>query len=166
MDGGAAAQSREGETSALGSKTVKPTDEQIRAILSGDTWDWALAQLSAGERIYFKRFRDFIQVNEKDVEQYVAQHGFDARVVFESSEPGAWLRIEAGDHICIANVGRIWEVFYTERGERHSESRFPTREEAVREVVHRLIEGARICLNHRYRLSHPDENLPSPSEMD
>jgi len=37
---------------------------------------------------------------------------------------------------------------------------------ARREVVRRLMTGARISLKHRYRLAHPEENLPLPGEMD
>jgi hypothetical protein len=141
-------------------------DEQIRAILSYDTWNWAVNQLGPQDSIDEKRFRDFISVTESEVEQYVHEHGFDKRVVFESKDAGAWLRLDADDHICITKNNEMWEVFYTERGKRSQEASFPSWNGAAREVVRRLFEGAKIMLNHRYRLAHPEMNLPLPSEMD
>ena len=79
-----------------------------------------------------------------------------------------WLRGgDADDHLCIAPKpdGR-WSVYYTERGERSDEVVVSSLADARREVIHRLMVSARISLNHRFKLAHPELDLPLPSEMD
>jgi hypothetical protein len=57
-------------------------------------------------------------------------------------------------------------VVYTERGVRSDEVKVPSHAAARREEVRRLMTSARIDINHRYRLAHPNESFPAPSEMD
>lgn len=137
-------------------------DEQIRAILDWNTFRWAQAQLPENKSIDDVRFRDLISVTEDDVYDYVLRNGFPDRTVAEGE--GARL---ADDRLCLAPLedGR-WVVYYTERGTRTDEVTVSSHAEARREVVRRLVRSARIDLNHRYRLAHPDEALPPPSEMD
>jgi hypothetical protein len=108
------------------------------------------------------RFRDLISVTEDEVYEYVLTNGFPEQVVVEVDAAQG-----ADDRLCSVPLddGR-WVVYYTERGVRSDEVKVPSHEAARREVVRRLMRGARIDLNHRYRLAHPDESLPRPSEMD
>lgn len=139
-----------------------PAEEQIQAILSSNTWRWAVARLSGDQTLDNYRFRDFISVTEDEVYEFVLAHGFDDRVVLE---------IERGDpdgRLCISSEpsdGR-WAVFYTERGRRSREVIVPSLPDARREVVQRLMVDARISLNHGFKLAHPGLSLPKPSEMD
>lgn len=108
------------------------------------------------------RFRDFFSVTEDEVCDHVLAHGFDDRTVAEGRAARG-----ADDRLCAVPLddGR-WTVYYTERGIRSAEVTVPSQSEARREVVRRLMRSARIDLNHRYRLAHPEESLPLPSEMD
>jgi hypothetical protein len=138
---------------------VLPADQQISAILSWDAWQWAVDHLPEGETIDGVRFRDLISVTEDDVFEFVTTYGFNEGVVVEHDD--------ADDHLCIvpAPDGR-WSVYYTERGKRSEEVVLPSLAAARREVVHRLMTSARIALNHRFKLAHPEMDLPLPSEME
>lgn len=152
---------RSREQRAVDSHTARviPKDEQIRAILSWDTWRWAVDRLGEGESIDNVRFHDLISVTEDEVYQFVLVHGFNQRAVVE--------RGDADDHLCIVpeSDGR-WAVYYTERGKRSEEVVLSSLADARREVVHRLMQSARTALNHRFKLAHPGTSLPVPSEMD
>lgn len=138
---------------------VISADEQIRAILSWNTWHWAVRQLGDGETMDNVRFRDLVSVTEDDVYDYVVVHGFNERAVVE--------RGDAEDHLCIVpKANGRWTVYYTERGMRSDEIVLASLAEARREVVHRLMVSARIALNHNFKLAHPEMHLPLPSEMD
>ena len=136
--------------------------EQIQAVLSWDTFSWALTHLPESKTIDDVRFSDLISVTEDAIYEYVLAHGFPERAVAEG-DAARW----ADDRLCLVPLddGR-WTVYYTERGIRSDELQVPSHAAARREVVHRLMKSARISLNHRYRLAHPYESLPSPSEMD
>lgn len=121
-------------------------EDQIRVILGPKIFEWAVESLPEGLAIDDVRFRDLISVTEDDVFSYVVAHGFDARVVAEDAV--------FDDRICIVSSAAGWRVFYTERGRVFEESLFPSRQEARREVVSRLMEVARIILNSRYWHSH------------
>jgi hypothetical protein len=137
-------------------------EEQLRAILSWDAFKWALVNLPAHTSIDDIRFRDLISVTEEDMYAYVVEHGFPQHVVAERDAARF-----ADDQICIAPLDDArWSVYYTERGRRSGEVITPSFAAARREVVHLLMTSARIALNSRYRLAHPDEDLPLPSEMD
>lgn len=107
------------------------------------------------------RYLDLISVTEDDVLEHVRRHGFDERVVAERDAARL-----ADDCICMVPEpdGR-WRVYYTERGIRSDERVLPSEADARRDVVRSLMRSARLSLNHRYRLAHPDEPLPPPSEM-
>lgn len=137
----------------------RPVEEQIRAVLSGDVWHWALPQLPPGLSIDDLRFRDFIAITEDDILAHVAAHGFGDGIVVEGGD--------ANECHCLVPDGQgRWAVYYSERGARSRETVVDDLDAARREVVHRLMDSARISLNHRYRLAHPELNLPRPSEMD
>ncbi len=142
---------------------MKPTIEQIQAILSGNTFRWAVNQLQPGETIDEKRYSDFISVTPEEIESYVKEQGFPGRAVKVISKGQG---VFAEDQICIVEVASGWEVFYTERGQRSEQMLLSSFEEACREVIRRRIETAKIELNHRYRNAHPGLNLPYPSQMD
>lgn len=136
-------------------------EEQIRAIIGMRTWKWGLANLPAGKSIDDVRFQDLVSVTEDDVYEYVLEHGFDPSTVAVRDEAR-----RADDRICLVpEVDGRWRVYYTERGQVSDETVLPSEAHARREVVARLMRLARINLNHRYRLAHPDEDLPPPDEM-
>jgi len=120
--------------------------QQIVAILGPNIFAWAVNRLPEGIGIDDVRYGDLISVTEDDVFAYVAAHGFDQRVVAEDAV--------ADDRICIVTSACGWRVFYTERGTLSDESEFPSRNDARRDVVRRLMRGARIVLNHRYWHAH------------
>lgn len=126
-------------------------EEQILAILGPDVFKWAVKSLPDGVDIDDVRYRDLISVTEDDLFSHVAAHGFDQRVVAEDSV--------VDDCICFVRSANGWRVFYTERGNVSDESMFQSKQEAIREVVRRLMHLARIMLNHRYWHAH---NLPFP----
>ena len=130
--------------------------EQIAAILGPDIFRWAIAQLPEGVAIDAVRYRDLIDVSEDELFGFVLEHGFDRRVVSENAVDD--------DHICLVRSGDQWHVFYTERGTVSQEAWFDRRDDAVREIVRRLMRLARIVLNSRYWHAH---DLPFPiSEHD
>jgi hypothetical protein len=135
--------------------------EQIEAILSWDIFRWAVGQLPPTVSIDDVRFRDLISVSEQDVFDYVVEHGFSESLVAERDAARF-----ADDRLCMVPMddGR-WSVYYTERGVISDQVTVPSEAAARREIVHRLWTGAKVSLNHRYRLAHPDEDLPPPSEM-
>ena len=142
---------------------MKSKTEQIRAILAGNTFRWAVNQLQPDETINEKRYSDFISVAPDEVEEYVREHGFpqhSVEVIYKGQG------VFAEDKLCIVESPPGWDVFYIERGHRSDESSFLSLDEARREVIRRMIETAKIELNHRYRNAHPELNLPRPSEMD
>ena len=136
-------------------------EEQIRAILGNDTFRWAQEQVPPGRSMDDTRFRDLISVTEEDVLEFVEREGFDPSVVAEGDAASG-----ADDRICMVPEpdGR-WRIYYTERGLRSGERVLPSEADARREIVSDLMRSARISLNHRYRLVHSNESLPSPSEM-
>jgi hypothetical protein len=136
-------------------------EEQIQAILDWDTFRWAQSHLPESRTIDDIRFSDLISVTEEDVYEHVLRNGFPDRTVAEG-DAARW----ADDRLCLVPIedGR-WGVYYTERGVRSDEVTLPSHAAARREVVRRLMRGARIDLNSRYRLAHPGEMLPPPSEM-
>jgi hypothetical protein len=138
---------------------VLSADEQIRAILSWNTFRWAADRLSDTETMDTVRFRDLISVSEDKVYDYVVANGFDECAVVE--------RRDVDDHLCIVSQadGR-WAVYYTERGKRSAEVVLPSLADARREVVYRLMVSARISLNATFKLAHPEMELPLPSGMD
>ena len=140
--------------------------EQIRAILDGEVFDWAFQKLKSSETMDEMKYSDFIEVSDGDIERYVTENGFSANTVYEADSLKACRSHEADDHICILAVPGGWEVFYSERGETRDHVRCTTKVDAQREVLRRLIRGARIALNHRYRAAHPELDLPPPSEME
>lgn len=142
---------------------MKSKIEQIQAILSWNTFRWAVNQLQSNETIDEKQYSDFISVTPDEIEDYVKAHGFPDRAV---KVVGKGKGIFAEDQICIVEVPSGWEVFYMERGQRSEQALLPSFDEAQREVIRRMIETAKIQLNHRYRHAHPELNLPRPSEMD
>ena len=141
---------------------MRSRQEQIEAILSWNTFVWAREQLPPGKSMDDFRFRDFISVTEDDVYDFVLSNGFSPRVVAERDETR-----RADNKLCIAPLedGR-WIVYYTERGQRSEEVKVPSQAAARHEVVRRLMDNARINLNHRYRSAHPEMDLPGPREMD
>lgn len=138
-------------------------EEQIRAILTGNTFNFAHDYMPEGKSIDDIRFRDLISVDEDEVFAYVVKHGFDERIV---SEPSAHPLMD-DDTICIVPEpdGR-WRVFNLERGQCGLEEVLPSLAAARKHVVHRLVRSARVSLNHRFRLAHPELDLPLPSEME
>jgi hypothetical protein len=140
---------------------VADAEDQIRAILGPNIFRWAEEQLPPDASIDDFRFSDLVSVTEEDVFAYVQDHGFDPRVVAERDAAKY-----ADDRICLVPEpdGRF-RVYYTERGIRSDERVLPSEVAARRWIVHDLIKSARISLNHRYKLAHPDEDLPRPSEM-
>lgn len=136
-------------------------EEQIRAILGPDVFRWTLERLPPGRSIDDVRFRDLISVSEDDVLEYVRRNGFDGRVVAERDAARG-----ADDRICmIPEADGRWLVYYIERGLKSDERVLPSEADARRHIVRTLLKSVRISLNHRYRLAHPDEPLPPPSEM-
>lgn len=143
--------------------TLMPShEEQIQAILDWNTFRWAQSHLPESKTIDDVRFRDLISVTEDDVYAYVLRNGFSDRTVAEG-DAARW----ADERLCLVPLddGR-WAVYYIERGTRSEEVKVSSHAEARREVVRRLMTGARIDLNHRYRLAHPGEKLPPPSDME
>ena len=137
-------------------------EDQIQAILSWNTFRWALVNLPESATIDDVRFRDLIKVSEDDVHNYALQHGFPESVVAERDAART-----ADDRLCIVPLDDgTWSVYYSERWTRSDPVVVSSLAAARREVVRRLMTGARISLNHRYRLAQPEENLPLPSEMD
>lgn len=139
---------------------------QIRALLGPDPFRWAVDRIGGrallGRTIDDVRYHDLITVSDEQVHAWVDDHGFDERTVSDG-------RL-AEDLLCITRAdgpdGRTgWAVSYVERGRAEQLAWFPTRTAARHDVVDRLLERARVLLNHRYRLAHPDEDLPPPSEM-
>ena len=144
---------------------MKTKEEQIKAILSWNTFRWACEQLSDSSEIDQKKYADFISVTAEEICEFVRTNGFDDRAVFVCSTQDRWDNFKSDDHLCICEEKGGWIVFYTERGQRSAEARFSTREQAEAEIVRRLIVSAKVSLNHRYKNAHPDLNLPKPSEM-
>lgn len=142
---------------------MKSKQEQIEVILSMDTFDWAVKQLSIGESIGNHRYTDFISITPEDIENYVKEHGFSEKVVCIFFKGQV---VTADDRICIVETPSTWEVFYTERGHRSEEVSLKSFDEAQQEVIRRLITSAKISLNHRYKNAHPEIHLPLSSEMD
>lgn len=135
---------------------------QIQAIFAVNTFPWALKQLLPNESIDEKRYSDFITVTAEDLYQSVITQGFPPATVEELAlgQPGYLydgLRIEATE------TG--WEVYGIERDQRSDVQSYPSLEAARREVIRRCLVSAKIMLNHRYRLAHPELNLPDPSQM-
>jgi hypothetical protein len=138
-------------------------EAQIRAILASGTWEYALAHLSDRETIDDIRFRDLITVSEDDVYAHVLEHGFDERRV---SERRADPIMDDGKFCILPSQDGRWRVFFLERGQRSPERVLPSLAAARKHVVHELLRSARISLNHRFKLAHPELELPPPSEMD
>lgn len=152
---------RRSQTASVHHQSVLSSAEQIRAILSPSVFRWAVEQLPAGRSIDDVKFSDLISVTEDEIFTYVQENGFDPNTVVERRAASG-----ADDRICLLPEpdGR-WRVYYIERGIKSGERVLPSEAEARREVVRDLLRSARIALNHRYRLAHPEEDLPSPSEM-
>lgn len=136
--------------------------DQIKAILSGVAFHWAIKQLLPGESIDDKRYVDFISVDTGEIYEYVKINGFPMGAVEElrRGEPGYYydcIRIEETDH--------GWQVYGIDRDQRSDIKTFPSLEDARKEVVQRRMISAKIELNHRYRNAHPELNLPNPSQM-
>jgi hypothetical protein len=142
---------------------VRPADEQIVAILSGQTSGWARAQLAPGQSMDDRRYSDFIRVTPDEIEEYVRGKGFPGTYIVEAPLGHT---SAADDQVCIVEQPSGWEVYYTERGVKSETATFTTHVEARREVIRRMVELAKVTLNHRYRYAHPEPNLPPPSEMD
>ncbi|GIM63595.1 hypothetical protein Pve01_80930 [Planomonospora venezuelensis] len=141
---------------------VVALEDQIQAILGSNIFRWAQSRLPITKTMDDVRFSDFFSVTEDEVYEYVLANGFDGQAVAEGDAASG-----ADDPLCAVPLedGR-WTVYYTERGVRSDEVKVPSHSAARREVVRRLMRSARIDLNHRYRLAHPEESLPPPSEMD
>lgn len=138
-----------------------PVHEQVRAILGDRTFRWACAQLRDDEAIDDFRFRDFINVTEEDIYQFALANGFDQWDDLRVAGP----MLGEGTYICGLPGGR-WTVFYTDRGEISQETSVSTLADARREVIRRMMDMARIELNHRFKSAHPELDLPRPSQMD
>lgn len=80
---------------------MKSKQEQIEAILSMSTFNWAVKQLSFGKSIDNHRYSDFISVTPDDIENYVKEHGFSKKVVriFFKGQV-----VTADDRICIVET--------------------------------------------------------------
>jgi hypothetical protein len=142
---------------------MKPTEEQIVAILSGNVSEWARSQLGPGQSMDDRRYSDFISVTPEEIEDYVRQKGFPGTYVKEAPLGHSSV---ADDQLCIVEQPSGWEVYYIERGVKSERSYFTAHLDARREVIGRMVESAKVMLNHRYRHAHPELHLPPPSEMD
>lgn len=138
---------------------------QIRALLGPDPFRWAVERIGGrtlGRTIDDVRYRDLVTASDEQVHDWVDDHGFDPRTVSDGRLAEDLLCITPGEG---PEGDPGWAVSYVERGRAERLAWFPTHHEARHDVVDRLLERARILLNHRYRLAHPDEDLPPPSEM-
>jgi hypothetical protein len=142
---------------------MRDKEEQIKAILKGDTFHWALDQLVPGESIENKKYSDFVSVSVEDIYDYVMANGFPLNTVEElrKGEAGYYY-----DNLRIEEVENGWEVYGIERDRKSVIMLFPSLEEARKETLRRKIVSAKVELNHRYCLAHPELNLPKPSEME
>jgi hypothetical protein len=55
--------------------------DQIKAILSANTFHWAIKQLLPNESIDNRQYSDFISVTAEDIYQYVKTNGFPAPTI-------------------------------------------------------------------------------------
>ena len=138
-------------------------EEQIRAVLSWNTFQWAASLLAPDETMDDKTYRDFITVTPEEMEEYVIHYGFPRGAVCDKTVGPPF---DPEDRICIETIHNQWNVYYFKRGHSSDLTQHSSFEEARREVIDRLMTGAKIALNQRYRHAHPEQNLPSTSEMD
>ncbi|MFB9313479.1 hypothetical protein [Nocardioides plantarum] len=138
--------------------TPRPPDDQIRAILGGNTFRWAVDQLPTGVSIDEVRFVDLISVTREDVDRWVERHGLASTSVRDDRYDGA-------EGLYVLPEGGGWVVFYSERGQRSFAHRFVTRAEARRWLVDHLYDSARTSLNHRWWHAHPDARPVSIGDM-
>ena len=127
--------------------------EQIDAILSLGLFKLMKSNSTIGQM----KFVDVISVSESDIAQYVAKNGFNPRIVSNHIREDRRCIIQEGD--------KSWRTFYYERGNRISEKRHSTKQEAEIATIRSLILTNKITVNPSYRHKHPEENLPMPSEM-
>jgi len=135
---------------------MKSREEQIQAILGQGIFTWACRQLNDPEDIYNHKYSDFINVTEDAIRQYVQRKGLDPKTV---------VYFDHSDRLCILQENGGWKVVWSERGRQSQRTDHKSKEEAELEVIRRLIITAKVELNHRYKGTHPELNLPRPSEM-
>ena len=129
-------------TGGSGVVARRPAEEQILAILRGNTLCWTVEQLPQGVSIDDVGFVDLVSVTRDEVDAWVAANGFGSTSVRDDRDDGA-----EGLHLLPDGDG--WEVFYSERGHRSFTHRFATQAEARGWVVDHLFERARGAFSHR-----------------
>lgn len=140
-----------------------PTADQIKLILSERTHELVSALPDPNEMINHLKFSDFISVTIPDLIKYVQEHGFPNRNV---AEQGSIHAFHGDNQLRIEQRGGNWVLFYAERGEETDLEKFQTIQEARNACIKRLYRSAKITLNHRYILAHPEISLTSPEDMD
>ncbi|MBW3625724.1 MAG: hypothetical protein KY468_20205 [Armatimonadetes bacterium] len=142
---------------------MRPKEEQIKAILSGDPFRWAVEQLADHETMDEKRYSDFINVTPEEAEEFVKEHGFPEDAVCDETKGPPFIR---EDRLCIESLNNRWDVYYFERGHYNQFTHHTSYEEARREIINRMIQSAKIALNSRFRYAHPELKLPLPDLME
>ena len=140
---------------------MKTKEEQIQAILSGNTFQWACNQINSVKKMDHKKYDDFISVTEQEIEEYVISNGFGDSVVYENDGTEAWSIYDAHDRICISQENKQWLVFRMGWEGRLEISMFLEKGDAIREVIKRLINLAKISLNNRYQNAHSENKESS-----
>lgn len=136
---------------------MQPQENQIRAILSGQSFEWAVRQLASREQLASRQYGDFVSVTVQEIERYVDTHGFDATTVVERS-PGQPMPDE---RTVIEMDGDSWIVYYAERGKRTQLERHASREMARKAAIAHLVSAAWVNLNAWYRDRHfPGSAIP------
>jgi len=140
---------------------MKTKEEQIQVILSGNTFQWASNQINSVKKIDHKKYDDFISVTEQEIEEYVISNGFGDSAVYENDGTEAWSIYDAHDRICIAQENEQWLVLHMGWEERLEISMSLEKGDAIREVIKRLINMAKISLNNRYQNAHSENKESS-----
>lgn len=130
--------------------TMRSRDEQIEHLLGESTWAWACEQLPRGVSIDDRQYGDFISVTPDEVLAHVLAQGFDPRIVWTPRDPPE----QRDERLAIEPRDGQWSVHFAERGTRRDERLWLDPQDAVRDVVMRLLHRAWVTLNHRYWHRH------------
>jgi hypothetical protein len=117
-----------------------PKEQQIKAVLSED-WIGNFARYFGEGFDRTKRPSDYIDITCDEVMAYVHRNGFDSATV-------AYKPLEAR-FLIEENAGQ-WLTSFHERGQRHGLRAFPSRADAERDVIERLIDTVKRLVDGQF----------------